>query len=205
MRSNLVAVVFALLIVPGLVHAQSGGVSADGWETRLDGAGADVNDLSFMTMGDGFHVVTGPHAIFWNSENVASGTYTVQATFIQTQPSSHPNSFGLFIGGRDLEGADQRYTYFLIREDGQFLMKKRVGDDTPNLAGGWARHEAVNALEGGRMTNTLSVEVGDEMIRFLSNGTELGSVSRDGLDVDGIAGVRFSHDLNVHVSGFTVE
>jgi len=202
MRTSLVAVAVLLLTLP--VLGQGGGVTANGWQARLDSGRADVNDLSFMSMGGGFHVTTGPHAIFWNASNTASGTYTLSATFTQTQPSSHPNSFGLLFGGQDLDGDSQRYTYFLIREDGQFLLKQRIGGDTEDLTSGWAAHSAVNAIDGGRMTNTLSVEVGASNVRFLSNGTELASLPKGDLSVDGIAGVRFSHQLDVHVADFTV-
>ena len=202
MRTSLVAVAVVLLTLP--VLGQGGGVTMDGWQARLDSGRADVNDLFFRAMGPGFHVTTGPHAIFWNPSNTGSGTFTVSATFTQTKPSSHPNSFGLFLGGRDLAGAGQRYTYFLIREDGQFLIKKRMGSDTEDLTSGWAAHSAVNALENGRMTNSISVEVGASNVRFLSNGTEVASLPKAGLDVDGLAGVRFSHQLDVHVADFTV-
>lgn len=203
MRSILIAV--AVLFVSMPVFGQGGGVSVDGWQARLDSGRADVNDLSFMSMGGGFHVTTGPHAIFWNPENAATGTYTLSGTFTQTEPSSHPNSFGVFIGGQNLDDDSQAYTYFLIREDGQFLIKQRVGSDTEDLSPGWAPHTAVNAIENGRMQNKLSVEVGQTQIRFLSNDTELASIPRAGLSVDGVAGVRFSHQLNVHVSDFMIE
>ena len=163
-----------------------------------------MNDLSFRPFGSGFHVTTGPHAIFWRPTDTASGMYAVQATFTQTTPSSHPNAFGVFVGGQDLAGAGQRYTYFLIREDGQFLIKQRMGADTENLTSGWAAHSAVNVLEDGRMSNTISVEVGASNVRFLANGTEVASLPKAGLDVDGVAGVRFSHQLDVHVSDFMV-
>ena len=203
MRSILIAVVVLFVSMP--VFGQGGGVSVDGWQARLDSGRADVNDLSFMSMGGGFHVTTGPHAIFWNPENAATGTYTLSGTFTQTEPSSHPNSFGVFIGGQNLDDDSQAYTYFLIREDGQFLIKQRVGGDTEDLSPGWAPHTAVNAIENGRMQNKLSVEVGQTQIRFLANDTELASIPRAGLSVDGVAGVRFSHQLNVHVSDFMIE
>lgn len=202
MRSSLVA---AALVLATLPTVSGQGVTVDGWQARLDSGRGDVNDLMFMPMGGGFHVTTGPHAIFWNPSNTGSGTYTVSASFAQTKPSSHPNSFGLFIGGQELDGAGQAYTYFLIREDGQFLIKKRMGADTENISDGWTRSDAVNTLDdNGRARNELSVEVGASNIRFLSNGTELASVPKAGLSVDGVAGVRFSHQLDVHVADFTV-
>ena len=80
-----------------------------------------------------------------------------------------------------------------------------MGGDTENLTSGWAEHSAVNALENGRMSNTISVEVGASNVRFLSNGTEVVSLPKAGMDVDGIAGVRFSHQLDVHVGDFMVD
>ncbi len=203
MRISLVGVAVVLFTLPTL--GQGGGVTMDGWQARLDRGRADVNELSFRAMGDGFHVTTGPAAIFWNPSNTGSGTYTVSAAFTQTQPSSHLNSFGLFIGGQDLDGDGQVYTYFLIRENGEFLIKKRTADGTENLTSGWASHSAVNAIENGRMQNALSVEVGASNIRFLSNGTELASIPKTGEAVDGIAGVRFSHQLDVHIADFMVD
>jgi hypothetical protein len=201
MRNSLVAAAVLCMTLP--VLGQGGGVTADGWKTRLD-RGTNVQDLSFRSMGDGFHVTTGPHAIFWNAANSGSGAFTASVTFMQTKPSSHPNSYGLFVGGTDLDGEGQAYTYFLIRETGEFLIKKRMGADTENVTDGWARHAAVNGLDNGQARNTLSVEVGASNVRFLSNGTEVASVPKSGLSVDGIAGVRFSHQLDVHVADFTV-
>ncbi len=39
-------------------------------------------------------------------------------------------AYGLFVGGQDLEGDDQKYLYFLIRRSGEFLIKTRAGDET---------------------------------------------------------------------------
>jgi len=33
-------------------------------------------------------------------------------------------------GRRGLDGKNQRYTYFLVRQDGKFLVKRRIGDST---------------------------------------------------------------------------
>ena len=202
MRFSLVAVALVLFTLP--VFGQGGGVAIDGWQARLDSGRADVNDLAFRAMGGGFHVTTGPHAILWNPANTKSGTYTLSASFTQTKASSHPNSFGMFVGGQDLDGDGQAYTYVLIREDGQFLIKKRMGADTEDVSSGWAANSALNAIDGGRMQNTLSIEVGASNVRFLSNGTELASVPKAGLSVDGVAGLRFSHQLDVHIADFQI-
>ena len=43
-------------------------------------------------------------------------------SFTQTRLSNHPNASGLLFGGSDLSGPSQRCSYFVVREDGQFLL-----------------------------------------------------------------------------------
>ena len=196
-----VAVAAAALAFPLVGGAQEGGNEADGWETRLDG-GTDVNSvLHFRTMGDGVHASTAGRggATFWQPNSMAKGNYTISASFTQTEASGHPNAYGLVFGGSDLSGANQRYSYFVIRQGGQFLIKKRMGDDTPTLVD-WTPHSAINDLnDEGRSTNTLSVEVGSSQVRFLVNGTEVNSLPRSDVDTDGITGLRVTHLLDLHI------
>ena len=201
MRNLLVAVAVAVLVIPLATHAQQGGVTADGWEARLD-RGTDVAGmLSFMAMGSGVHATTAARgaAIFWQPSSMAKGSYTISASFTQAEPSNHPNAYGLFFGGSDLAGANQQYSYFVIRQNGQFLIKQRMGSDTSDVVG-WSAHDAINELDGqGRSTNTLAVEVGSTQVRFLVNGTEVSTQPRSAVDTDGITGLRVTHFLSVHV------
>ena len=48
--------------------------------------------------------------------------------FTQMEPAAHPEAYGVFIGGSDLQAANQKYTYFVIRQDGKFLIKRRAGN-----------------------------------------------------------------------------
>ena len=189
----------ALVIVPAVAGAQ--GVQAEGWEHRLD-FGGDVNEvLSFQTMGTGVHVTTegAGFAVFWQPESTASGDFTISATFTQREPSPHPNAYGLFLGGDDLAGDGQRYTYFVLRQGGMFLIKKRIGEDLPILVD-WTAHDAVNDLdEQGSSTNKLAVEAAGDTVRFLVNDTEVATEPRSAVDTDGITGLRVTHLLNVHI------
>ena len=187
------------LAVPFALLAQTGGVTADGWHVRTDRDGDVSGMLSFMAMGTGVHAQTGRGAgIFWRSSDTHTGTYTIGASFAQVEPSNHPNAYGLFFGGSNLSGDDQQYTYFVIREDGQYLIRKRAGTETANVVG-WTRHDAINTLDAnGRAGNMLTVEVGDQ-VRFLANGMEVATQSASAVDTDGIAGVRVNHFLNVHI------
>ena len=201
MRYLLAVVVVAVLAIPLTLLAQQGGVTADGWEARLDRGGDAASVLSFMTMGSGVHATTASAgaAIFWQPSSMTKGSYTISASFTQAEPSNHPNAYGLFFGGSDLTGANQRYSYFVIRQDGQFLLKKRMGSETPTVLD-WTRHDAINELDAeGKSTNTLAVEVGSSQVRFLVNGTAVSTQPRSAVDTDGIAGLRVTHFLNVHI------
>ncbi len=201
MRNLLVAVGVMAVATSFAVQGQEGGVTADGWEARLDREGDAASVLSFASMGSGVHARTAGRgaAIFWQPSSMSKGDYTISASFTQTKPSNHPNALGLFFGGADLAGPDQQYSYFMVREDGQFLIKKRMGSETPIVVD-WTEHAAVNTLDAdGRAKNTLSVEVGSSQVRFLVNGTEVSTHPRSAVDADGIVGLRVAHQLDVHI------
>ena len=205
MRKMLIATVLAaVLAVPFVAGAQ--GVQAEGWEARLDFE-ADIDSvLSFMTMGDGVHATTtgSGFAIFWQPESMAEGDFSISATFTQMERSGHANAYGMFLGGSDLQGAGQQYSYFMLRQGGEFLIKKRMGEDLPTLVD-WTANDAVNDLDAnGSSTNMLTVEASGDTVRFLVNGTEVSTQPRSEVDTDGITGLRVTHLLNVHVSGLNL-
>ena len=107
MRNVLIAV--AALAVPLVVGAQEGGNEAQGWETRLDGGSDATSVLHFRTMGSGVHASTAGSgaAIFWQPNSMGKGNFTISASFTQTEPSGHPNAYGLFWGGSDLSDPSQ--------------------------------------------------------------------------------------------------
>ena len=201
MRYLLIAVAVAATSVPLALQAQQGGVTADGWEARLDRDGDAASVLNFMTMGSGVHATTAGRgaAIFWQPASMTKGNYTISASFTQAEPSNHPNAYGLFFGGSDLDGPSQRYSYFVIREGGQFMIRKRMGAEVPIVVD-WSSHDAINELDTeGRATNTLAVEVGDSQVRFLVNDTEVSTQPLSAVDTAGITGLRVNHFLNVHI------
>src|SRR3954452_12653592 len=96
-----------------------------------DGAGA----IKFVTMGSGFHATNPQAAVYFNPANTVSGNYTLKGTFTLVKPSGHTNYYGLVFGGSGLEGADQSYLYFLVAQNGTWLVKKRDGTATSNVVG----------------------------------------------------------------------
>jgi hypothetical protein len=181
-----------------------GGSLPSGWKGRADG-NASLSGVKMMPMGGGVHFMTGPAGIYYKPADKATGTYEARATFTQMEPAAHPEAYGLIIGGADLEGAGQKYTYFLIRQDGKYLIKRRAGEQTPTIAD-WTDNAAIKKADSsGKMSNTLAIEVARDKVRFLVNGTEVTSADTAKVDAEGIAGLRINHNLNVHVEGFTVK
>lgn len=179
------------------------------WQVRFDRSGATEADLEmFVEMPPGWHITTGPAGIFWDPAMTASGDFRVELEVFLFDPQGRRESFGLFFGGEDLMGPDQSYSYFLIREGGQFILKEREGDRAPTLQG-WTGHTAIRSFadrEGGEASvlNELAVEARAESVHFFVNGEEVASLPREGLAVDGQVGIRVNHALNLHVGRLEV-
>ncbi|HEX6041007.1 hypothetical protein [Longimicrobium sp.] len=187
-------------------HADHGAAHATGipagWEMRLDRPNSTA-PIHFMSMEGHLHAILGPAGIFYQPTNTATGAFTAQGTFTLNKPSEHPEAFGMLVGGRDLQGAGQDYLYFLVRQDGQFMVKHRAGAETHTLID-WTEHAAVRRPGAdGKATNTLAVESAATGVRFLVNGTEVGTLPR-GVNTDGVVGLRLNHNLDVVITDFAV-
>jgi len=174
------------------------------WVVRFDRPAPD-SAIYFVDMPPGWHITTGPAAILYDPAQVANGPYRLRSE-IYLFPGERLEGFGVFFGGQDLAGAGQGYTYFLLRKDGQFLVKERRGEETTTLIP-WTASDAIVPHDGGEGTakNVLEVQVGPTDVSFHVNGTEVGRIERSGLQTDGVFGLRINHRLNVHVTALTVE
>lgn len=146
MKRSLSAALLAMLAAVA-VAAQT----PEGWMLRADrstnaqdpdGAG----EIQFTTIAGGFHAVNPAAAIYWNPANAATGAYTLRGTFRLMEPSNHNNYYGLILGGRDLTGPDQHYLYFLVSQEGMYLIKNRLGDQMPG--GGSGRGQGEGMMRG---------------------------------------------------------
>jgi hypothetical protein len=220
MQKWLTSVVILALSFVAIGHAQRGrgggppppprpiaghGVEVPGWWARLDDVKEPMTGLKFTAMNGGLHATTGPNITLWDPQQSASGNYTLKATFTVTKPPSHPVAYGLFIGGSNLEQDSQKYTYFVIREDGQFLIRRRDGAGTSNVSGtNWAANPAVTGRTAGVQKNELSIQVADGRVTFLANGKEVASHPATALDTNGIVGLRVGHGMDIQIDGFGV-
>lgn len=197
---------------PDPTHKVAGGISASGWSGRIDPQserrGMKLEDAKFSAMGSGYHITSGPAAIYWNPKDAAKGTYTVSASFTQTKAPMHPEAYGLFIGGSNLSDSTESYVYFLTRGDGKYLINHRAGNDVHKIVD-WTETDAtVKQDANGKATNDLSIRVTPDSVDFLANGKVVRGFSKadmHGFSAEGQTGIRVNHNLDVHVDKFQVK
>jgi len=163
-------------------------------------------DIKFVTMGSGFHATNPQAAVYWNPANTVAGPYTLKGTFTLMKPSGHTNYYGLVFGGSGLEGPQQSYLYFVVAQNGTWLIKRRDGDATSTVAPK-TPNDAVKKPDGsGKSTNALEVRVGADKIDLVVNGVIVHTEPKSGATAktEGIYGIRVNHLLEVQVDGLTV-
>jgi len=197
-----------------------GGITAKGWKGKVDAAeaskGATINDSKFAQQGSEFHINNGPAAIYWNPANTASGSYTVSATFTEPKYMSsndHPHPYGVFIGGANLDTENASFLYCTPYGNGTFIVRGMgparfnpltFGRPTPN--------DAVKKAEtGGSITQEVAWVVTPEKADCRINGTVVASIPKAELvgagkltSLDGVAGLRIAHNVDVNVSNFKI-
>ena len=206
MKRHVQIAVLALVALAPLV-AQT----PKGWKMRVDKSTAASDpdapgEIKFVTMGSGFHATNPQAAVYWNPANTAAGTYTVKGTFTLMKPSGHNNYYGLVFGGSALEGAQQAYLYFVVAQNGTWLIKSRNGDASPTLSPKTPNDAVKKPDAGGKSTNALEVRVAADKIDFVVNGVVVHSEPKSGAmaKADGIYGIRVNHLLEVQVDGLAV-
>ena len=229
--SSAVAVA-AMALMPAMVSAQAdanrtvagGGISVAGWQGMVDNHAPDgVAQSKLSGTAKSLQVTTGPAIAYWNPANTASGDYTIKATF--TEPkfqnlNDHPHPYGIVIGGNGLGTAQQSYLYCAAYGNGTFIVRGFGPSDD-------ATKDTVFAMNGGRggandavhkaagpgepVTQDIAVTVKADSIECAINGTVVATypkseiVTPDRLkSTDGIYGIRFAHNTEATVTGFTI-
>lgn len=187
-----------------------------GWMMRFDTPRGNrpmpaPTSVSFVTMGGGYHVNSGPAAIYYNTKDVGSGVYSVSATFKQSKSMQH-EAFGIFIGGSQLQDSAQNYLYFVIKPfDGSVLISHRNGaKNTPVFPEAPSPDAAINrdSPTDGSATNTLMIHVARDTVHFLINGKlfkALAKTQLDGASTEGQAGLRINHNIDMHIDGWALK
>jgi hypothetical protein len=219
---RLAVLVAASLIVVSPSYGQDadrsvagGGINVAGWKGRVDrrptSQGKTINDSKFVAEGNALRLSVGPAAYYWNPANTASGEYSVKATFKEHKmAASHPHSYGVFIGGANLESDAETLLYCIAYGDGTFAIKTFHGAKVTTLIDK-APHDALKKADAnGESTNEIGWRVKGGKVACVVNGVEVKSYDRaevvgaDKLDsTDGVYGIRVSHNLELTVSGLS--
>jgi hypothetical protein len=185
------------------------------WMMRIDAqrgtaAPPPATAVSFETMGSGYHVKSGPAAVYYNTKEVGSGQYSITATFKQTKSMEH-EAFGLFIAGNNMQDSTQNYIYFVIKPaDGSMLIAHRTSwaarttaivPENPKMPEAAINRDSAN----GSATNTLLIHVAKDSVHFAINGKVVKAISKADLGVtstDGLVGLRINHNIDMQVDGW---
>ncbi len=209
MKRTMVAVCAAVVLVAAAVQVSA--QSAKGWMVRADRSTSasdpdGAGEIKFMAMGGGFHAINPAAAVYWNPANTSSGNYTLNASFQLLKPSGHVNYYGLVLGGSNLDNDKQAYLYFLVGQNGTFMVSRRTPDaPRPVAVVPRTANPAVKTPGAdGTSVNALEVRVIGDKVDFVVNGTVVHTAAKADLGgtTDGIVGMRVNHQLEVMITGF---
>lgn len=158
-------------------------------------------------MDPGYHLTLGPATILYRRQDRVDGPFHTLATFHQMKRLEHSEGYGLFIGGQALTGKGQKYTYFLVRDDGTYLIKRRDGEKTTEITNGWTLHSTVKkGYAQGKTSNLLEIDAKQDprRVKFKVNGETVYTADAKSMDLKGIVGLRVNHNLDLHVESFAV-
>jgi len=197
-------------VIPG------GGMHVQGWTGKIDASsarqGRQLNDARLVQEGTSLRVTTGPATTLWNPANTASGDYTIKATF--TEPkfmelNSHPHSYGIFIGGNNMGTDTMSLVYCaaygdgnaFVRGFGQAVFNMQRSQTFPSV------HKAAGI--GQPVTQEIAWIVKGGKAECSINGAVIASYTKDQLvtagkltSLDGVYGLRFTHNVEAVVTGF---
>ena len=177
-----------------------------GFVGRTDEAGSPISGAKYTPAGNGtWDVRTGPAHILYSPTMVGHDHYTVDAKVDQMEAPHHPEAYGIFVGGAQLDGPGQTYTYFLVRGDGMYSVKVRKGDDARTITPFTANAAVPKADATGHASYALRATVTPDLVRFYVNGQLVAMEERKEVPADGIAGVRINHNLHVVLTPATLK
>jgi hypothetical protein len=206
------AILTALLFVGCSGGAQDQGPPEEpllpgGYKAVLDVGRSDPGQFNVTEAADGVRFTTGPAGVAWRPQDVIGpGDMRVEATLrLYLAPVAYRESYGIFVGGRNLDTPDQSYTYLMVRPTGDFTIRTRKGGVTEALVE-WMPHEAVQRvnLDGEEPVNTLVIQVRGTDVDFLINGTRVFGMDAAEMDAQGVAGVRINHRLDVGLTAWSL-
>jgi len=185
------------------VAAQGGGIPA-GYTAITDDTTAQITNARYVTKGGSWEVTTGPAHIVFAGKDTARGAYSASTSFAQLEAPHHPEGYGIFVGGRDLASPNRAYTYFLVRGNGEFLVKSRAGAKATDVLA-WRSNPAVpKADSSGQATYRLAIRVDADSVHFLVNDKQVAALKAGSVTTAAVAGLRINHNLHVTTSPISI-
>lgn len=178
-----------------------GGVPA-GYVGRTDDG--DIASVHYAAAGNAWDVQTGPAHILYRASDSASGVYTAKARIEQLEAPTHPEAYGVIVGGQNLDQPSEKYTYFLVRGTGDYAVKVRDGTSARDVIKWTASPNVPKADASGRSSYDITVKAAADSLHFMVNDKPVAAVPRASLPADGVAGVRVNHNLKVRVTPVAV-
>lgn len=161
--------------------------------------GRKAEGANYRENGGEWEVTTGPAHILFSPGDTTSGVFTVATTYDQLAAPDNAEGFGLFIGGTDLGTPAMRYTSFVVRGTGEFLVRVREGSSSRDIVG-WTSSDAIvkqDATGWGRYR--IAIQARADSVRFLVSGRPVAAVKADAIPTRGIAGFRISRNSRLMV------
>ena len=196
-----------------------GGVFASGWTGQIDPSearrGSTLEESKLTLDGSTLRVTTGPATTYWNLKNVASGTYTVKATFNEPKfmnLNGHPHPYGLFIAGNNMDTPNATFLYCAAYGNGTFIVRG-FGPAAFQMNGYGASAPSVNKATspGSPVTQEMAMSVTADTVSCSINGSVVASYPKSELvapgklkSTDGVYGIRFAHNTEGTVTGLAV-
>jgi hypothetical protein len=197
-------------VIPG------GGIHVQGWTGKIDAGsvrqGRKLEDAKFEPDGAALHVTTGPATTFWNPANTAKGDYTIKASFLEPkfmELNNHPHSYGIFIGGNDMGTDKMSLVYCAAYGDGTAFVRG-FGPTVFNMLRAQP-FPSVHKAEGvGKpVTQEIAWTVKGGKAECSINGAVIATYTTEQLvaagkltSLDGVYGLRFTHNVEAVVTGF---
>jgi hypothetical protein len=220
-------VLAGLLVASSVASAQDasravadGGIKVAGWQGKIDPneakRGGKLEGAKLEKVGSDLQVTTGPAVAYWDPKNVASGNYTVKATFTEAKfmgLNNHPHPYGVFIAGNDMGTDKQSYLYCTAYGDGRFIVRGFSGDSTFQLNGRGEANAAIHKASGvgSPVTQEIALSVKGDKVECAINGQTVGSYDKSALvganklkSTNGVYGIRFGHNTEATVHGLAL-
>ncbi len=140
---------------------------------------------------------------WWDTTMVEKKAFSVilEANML---PGSTPNGFGVFVGGRDLEGNRPSYVFYQIRGDGEFNVEIRDNGVLSSRLP-WTPHRSIALKLGDEaMVYKMRLDVHPLRLDFVVNDVIVRTLFRATVRAEGLVGLRLDAGLDMDVTDFKV-